>query len=261
MNSTASKYGQIVKIHYTNSTIEIKNFFNLTIYKNELDLVHIEIDQLENTYVNEHQLTLMMNQLAEQCYSSIFPITFLRNSNSIQIVNNDDIIKKWKIKKPEIESYFKGQIAVDYCNQFEKVLSDELLLNEYLQRSTFIFYLTQVRTILGNSYVENYEHLIPIMPSLELPFITTRTFLEDKKNEDDLIYFEIEAEQSKNYSNFLLNKLIQVNLIENNEKEFKWNYQLNGYVSSEKIIHNLTMIIKIGNSTQSKIEIDIAKMT
>lgn len=262
MHSTAT-YGLSTKVHYENSTTELKKTYNVIMFQDELGRKHFEIHKIDKTYVNNQELTLLLDQLAEKCYETIFPLRLIKENDltPIQITNRNDVLYRWNSTRSEIEEYFKGDLSVKYCDKFDEIINNEILLNQYLQNDVFIFYFTQLKTILGKSYSNNYQHDIPIQPTLELPFVTKETFIADNVNEDDLVYFEIESEMNDNYSNSLIFKLINHKLLVDTSEDFSWNYTLNGYISQDKKLHNLTMIITFGILKQTKIEIDIAKMT
>ena len=261
MHSTM-KFGLTSKVHYENSTIELKKIYEVKMFQDELNLKYLEIHKIDKTYVNNEELTLLIDQLAEKCYEVIFPLKLIKENDlmSIEVTNQSDILHRWNSTILEIEGYFKGDLSLKYCNKFFELINDNILLNQYLQDDIFIYYFTQLKTILGKSYLNNYKHYIPIQPTLELPFVTKEVFIADKVNEDGLTYFEIESEMNNDYSNSLIFKLTKNKLLVDDPNELMWSYRLNGYVSSEKTLHNLTMIINIGNLKQTKIEIDIAKM-
>ncbi|WP_313375462.1 hypothetical protein [Chishuiella sp.] len=262
MTSLPINYGLTTKIYYPQSTKEAKKFFELFIYKNSSDNMCYEINKSEESYVDKAQLSFMLDILAESCYSVIYPIQLQRETNNrLTIENYNEIVERWYVKRPSIEHYFKGEVSINYCNKFNEIIEDKTILDHHLQNDSFIFYITQTRTILGKSYYEPYHHTIPIMAMVNLPFVTTETKVEKEMNEDNLIYFQVKASQDASYSNAIINKLIQAKLLKANKKEHQWSYVLKGFVSEDKTLHNLTMTILFGNMEQVKIEIDIAKMS
>lgn len=110
--------------------------------EDEFGLYHVSVDVTSKTFINNEEASLVADELALSCTKVLYPIVFQvdKNFKLLEIQNHEEILNRWEKQKEDNLEYYKGEIAKNYFDLFEKTLIDKTLCFHYIKNDWF-FYL------------------------------------------------------------------------------------------------------------------------
>lgn len=90
-------------------------------------------------YINDKAPDLVAEHLAEKAGSIFFPLELeiLKSGNLKEITNIEEIRKRWKILRPEMENYYKGAIADRILGKVNQELANKNKIQNQILGSLF----------------------------------------------------------------------------------------------------------------------------
>lgn len=133
-------YGTI--IHYKeNNQLKNKAHFTSQIeFIKEIDNYFIVRLQINQVYINDKEPDLVMEKLADKISKALYPVTLCLNVKGEihDIINIEEIQKRWKLIKPSLIQYYKGGTVVErLIASFEKNIASAALLQRSLEQHPF----------------------------------------------------------------------------------------------------------------------------
>ncbi|CAC9974574.1 LysM peptidoglycan-binding domain-containing protein [Flavobacterium panici] len=126
------------KIHFTSQIEFLKRDGNFSIVK----------FQINQVYINNKEPELVIEKLADRISKALYPVLLrLNDKGEIEnIVNIDEIQRRWDIIKPSILEYFKGGNEIDkLIASFEKnIMSASLLKRSFHEHPFYQIYFAPI---------------------------------------------------------------------------------------------------------------------
>ncbi|WP_103863885.1 LysM domain-containing protein [Aquimarina sp. I32.4] len=163
-------YGVLKTIKSGKKENTIKYKLSLRFYpENEaLDHNFISIDLVSKIFINDEEPNLIADELAVACTEVLYPLVVKtdNNLNLLDIVNHQDIVKRWKKQKRKKLSYYQGSVAEKYFHLFEQTLFTKDLFFEHLQNDWFFkAYFNKIYTGYNDKLEVDNKIEFPILPN------------------------------------------------------------------------------------------------
>lgn len=158
-------YGIVKTIKNGTKTHTITYTVNLNYYVTD-DIRYVSVDMISDTFINNKEPDLIVDELATGCTRALYPLTIELSSNGTlnTIENHNDVMERWQKAKKQLSKYYKGDVVKQYLQHFERVVKDKSLLLHYLQNDWFFyFYFDNVYKGYTN-YKKEYIKKVPIIP-------------------------------------------------------------------------------------------------
>ena len=125
------KDGQATQVHFT---VDVG-------YKGELrDGSHLFFIDRKKVFINQKAPDLIIEQLAEKAGSCLYPMDILTSPEGPfqEIVNYEEIKKRWDDKKIELEQYYVGEIAEKIIANLDIAYSSKHKMERAMQDDLFL---------------------------------------------------------------------------------------------------------------------------
>ncbi|PXY43556.1 hypothetical protein [Flavobacterium hydrophilum] len=108
----------------------------------------------KQVYIDNTAPDLKIEQIADSCAQAIFPIQIKVSEEGeiIEVINHNDIKKRWPAIKDKLSKYYQGNIVSEILDSVESTLSNKTILEESICK-TWFFHL-YFRPIY-NKYIKN----------------------------------------------------------------------------------------------------------
>nr|WP_199077623.1 hypothetical protein [Pedobacter sp. ASV19] len=143
---------------YTSGSKEDTVKFNLdvTYVKTIIDRSRIFRLERDVVYVNDIEPDLLADQLAYECGKVFYPLLVEVDFSGkyLGVYNHPEIISRWKVQRPVIQEYFKGETTERYLILMDKAIASVEQVNMIFYRELFI---SSFFSSLYQSYGEHFE--------------------------------------------------------------------------------------------------------
>ncbi|MCW3161092.1 hypothetical protein [Chryseobacterium oryctis] len=171
------RYGIIQKIFH-NDEEELKIHYETEIIKNK-NTVQISRSQV---YLNNKVPDLVIEQLADKIGSIFYPFELgLHENGSINtLVNFKEIQNRWKILKPQLEEYYKGEIANELLASTNKRITQKSITEQVHNSLFFTLYFLPLYKTFDENKSLNLSIEIPIFKNSTRALFEIDLKLEEK---------------------------------------------------------------------------------
>lgn len=127
---------------------------------------HYFIIDRKKVFINEVAPDLVMEQLADKAGSCLYPMEISTSDEGPfeEIINYEEIKKRWDSKKQELENYYKGEIAEKIIANLDRVYSSknkmEMAMNDDLFLTLFFMPIYRKHT----NRMAQYQKEIAFIP-------------------------------------------------------------------------------------------------
>jgi len=97
------------------------------------------VDRSSEVYINDSPPDLLADQLAHECGKIFYPLLAEVGFDGrfLAVYNQADILERWKMRRPELEEYFKGELTKRYMDLMERVLVDPEAVSDVFRNDLF----------------------------------------------------------------------------------------------------------------------------
>ncbi|MCY0970727.1 hypothetical protein [Chryseobacterium wangxinyae] len=153
-------------------TVQENEGEKLTIHY-ETELKKIDKNQIfisrKPIYINQKRPDMVMEQIADEVGSVFYPLQLelYENAKLKRIANFPEIQKRWKIKKQQLASYYKGEIAEKLLNRIDKQLDYRGKTQRGILDSLFFtLYFFPLYELFSDNKTHTFQVSLPIFPKV-----------------------------------------------------------------------------------------------
>ncbi|WP_269235032.1 hypothetical protein [Flavobacterium flavigenum] len=139
-NGFKQEYGTIILYKQNNQLINKVHFISQIEFLKKYNDFSIVKYQINQVYINNKEPEMVIEQLADKTSKILYPIVMSMNKNGEihEILNIEEIQKRWKILKPSILEYYKGgEIITKLLSSFERSIQSASRLKRNLAEHPF----------------------------------------------------------------------------------------------------------------------------
>lgn len=140
INDLKLEYGTIIHYRENNQLKNKVHFTSQIEFVKEIDNHFIVTLQINEVYINNREPDLVMEKLADKISKALYPVMLCLNVKGEihDVINIEEIQKRWKLIKPSLLQYYKGGVVVEkLIASFEKNISSAPLLQRSLKQHPF----------------------------------------------------------------------------------------------------------------------------
>ncbi|MFD0860710.1 hypothetical protein ACFQ1M_00710 [Sungkyunkwania multivorans] len=218
-------YGCSLVSHYQSSEQSISYEMHLHTIEQRYESSIVSVVK-KDVRVNNSRSYKSIDYLAVHCASVLYPLQLLITDKLeiLDLVNHQEICKRWEIKKKELEKEFaKNDFLKRYLYQMEVTLLDKRsVLNSIAQD---LFFHTLRNSMYRGSNSARNEILLPMVPNTSP--ISYEVFQKSSKRLDENSLFKIQLKGKVNdpRSPYEIATGNPVSLKENNDEVLKGSYK------------------------------------
>ncbi|MDR6761938.1 hypothetical protein J2Y38_002149 [Flavobacterium sp. 2755] len=222
------------KIHFTSQIEFLKRDGNFSIVKFLINQV----------YINNKDSELVIEKLADRISKALYPVLLRLNDKGEidNIVNIDEIQKRWEIIKPSILEYFRGNEIAKLIASFEKnIMSASLLKRNFNQHPFYQIYFAPIYQKYTSelSFAKTDSQLKTLQIIDEFQTSTSKICLRRKGIEQLLANDSEDLEKDLNKSEFEIGKLEKENssnmdFLYKLHHDNKTIFSVTGFINSKK---------------------------
>jgi len=134
-------YGYILTFKNGEQENSIKYEVAITYIKTIPDVARLfRIERISKVYVNDTEPDLLIDKLANEAASALYPMIVEVDFNGkfLALNNYQEIADRWKTARAKIKEYFTGDISEQYCVLMEKTIASADLLRWKIQQDFLI---------------------------------------------------------------------------------------------------------------------------
>lgn len=166
-NYVSRNYGVIFK-YFKNETEFTRVHFKVeVVYKgmSQYGKHHFSIDK-KQVFIDHSAPDLIIEQLAEKAGSCFYPMEIVTSAEGPleEIINFEEIKKRWDLKKEELEKYYVGEIAEKIINKANRIYSSKRNIEHAIKEDLFLklFFMPIYRK--HNNQIAEYDIDISFVP-------------------------------------------------------------------------------------------------
>jgi hypothetical protein len=125
----------------------------------------VEINK-ERVYVNDKPAEQMVDEFAEKCGNTLYPLKVLTDVNGkfIKIVNYNQLQERWHNNRKKLQEYYTGNVVDNLLAAMDKAMSNELHVNKVIKSDWFFsLYFTPLYTINNKPDGNEGELKLPLI--------------------------------------------------------------------------------------------------
>jgi len=125
----------------------------------------VEINK-ERVYVNDKPAEQMVDEFAEKCGNTLYPLKVLTDVNGtfIKIVNYNQLQERWYDNRKKLQEYYTGDMVDNLLFAMDKAMSNESHINKVIKSDWFFsLYFTPLYIINNNADGNEGELKLPLI--------------------------------------------------------------------------------------------------
>ncbi|WP_018628154.1 hypothetical protein [Niabella aurantiaca] len=155
---TVITFDETLKVHYETDVAQLGTI------EEEGYLFFLNRKQV---YINNRAPYLLADRLSDTLGSVLYPLLLLVRFDGVfeQLINQEDLVERWKQERPGIARYYKGAIPENAIVQMDRLLQGEEHLKEALKKDWFCnIFFAGIQGKRAFSYKQEVEMEFPLIP-------------------------------------------------------------------------------------------------